>query len=199
MKDYQPNEVLGNSYEALDIIRMGCSCYIIFSPPDSRFHVLGEDTNVKTALIRIRKAYFQIAARQIAPVRKYILDFGNAQDEIHSHVTLEDYQRIKRIDSVASTIPGHTGKSPRSQGKVVSRSTKQQLVETSMYDVKIAGKTIMLMISKLHYYRGHLRLRIHLGTFLATHYKISSNEDYPLDDFNEMIKQSQFAGEVTPE
>ena len=71
--------------------------------------------------------------------------------------------------------------------------------ETSTRDVKIAGKIIMRMISNLHYYRGHLRLRIRLGTFLATHFRISSHESYPMDDFNDMIKQSQFAGEVTSE
>ena len=73
------------------------------------------------------------------------------------------------------------------------------MAETSTRNVKIAGKTIMLMIKKLYYYRGHLRLRIRLGTFLATHYRISPHESYTIDDFNEMIKQSQFGGEVTPE
>lgn len=199
VKDYQPNEVLGNSYEALDVIRMGCSCYIIISPDKSGFNVLGNTADVKTALVRLRKAYFQIAARQIASVRKYILDFGNAEEEIRSHVALEDYERIKRIDPSAATAQEHPGKSPKSQGKVVSRSTEQELSEAGTHDVKIAGKTIMRMISNLHYYRGHLRLRIRLGTFLATHYRISTDESYTMDDFNEMIKQSQFAGEVTPE
>lgn len=197
MKDYQPNEVLGNSYEALDIIRMGCSCYIIFAPESSGFHVLGEESNVKSALIRMRKAYFQIAARQIASVRKYILNFGNAE-EIHSHVTLESYQHIKRIDPSAATAQVHLGKSPQSQGKIVSRSTEQQMLETSIRDVKIAGKKIMLTIAKLHYYRGHLRFRIRLGTFLATHYR-TGTQDYMINDFDDMIEQSQFAGEVTPE
>jgi hypothetical protein len=199
MKEYQPNEVLGNSYEALDVIRMECSCYIIFSPDISGFRVMGNAADVKTALIRMRKAYFQIAARQIAPVRRYMLDFGNAEDEIRSHVGLESYERVKRIDPSAATAPEHPGKSPKSQGEVVSRSTEQQMSDTSTRDVKIAGRTIMLMISKLHYYRGYLRLRIRLGTFLATHYKISTHKSYTIGDFHEMIKQSQFAGEVTPE
>ena len=199
VKDYQPNEVLGNSYEALDLIRMGCSCYIIFSPEHSGFHVLGDDTNVKVALLRMRKAYFQIAARQISPVRKYILYFGNAEDEIRSHVGLESYERIKRIDSSASTAQVHLGKSPKSQGKGETWSIEQQILGTSMRDVKIAGKTIMRMISRLHFYRGQLRLRIRLGKFLATHYKISATDDYTINEFNEMVKQSQFAGEVTPE
>jgi hypothetical protein len=199
VKDYQPNEVLGNSYEALDIIRMGCSCYIIFSPEHSGFHVMGHTSDVKTALVRLRKAYFQVAARQIASVRRYLLDFGDAEEEIRSHVALESYERIKRIDPSADTAQHPPGKSLKSQGKVVLRSTEQQMAETSTRDVKIAGKTIMLMIKKLHYYRGHLRLRIRLGTFLATHYRISPHESYTIDDFNEMIKQSQFGGEVTPE
>jgi len=199
VKDYQPNEVLGHSYEALDIIRMGCSCYIIFSPEHSGFHVMGHTADVKTALVRLRKAYFQVAARQIASVRRYLLDFGNAEEEIRSHVALESYERIKRIDPSAATAQLPPGKLPKSQGKVVSRSTEQQMSEASTRGLKIAGKTIMLMIKKLHYYRGHLKLRIRLGTFLATHYRISPHESYTLDDFNEMIKQSQFGGEVTPE
>ena len=147
----------------------------------------------------MRKAYFQIAARQIASVRKYILDFGNAE-EIRSHVTLEPYQHIKRIDPSAATAQVHLGKSPQSQsqGKIVSKSTEQQMLETSIRDVKIAGKKIMLTIAKLHYYRGHLRFRIRLGTFLATHYR-TGTQDYMINDFDDMIEQSQFAGEVTPE
>lgn len=43
VEEYQPHEVLGNSYEALDPIRMDCSCYVIYNQNISGFQVLGGD------------------------------------------------------------------------------------------------------------------------------------------------------------
>lgn len=199
VKEYQPHELLGNSYEAFDPIRMDCSCYVVFEPDISAFQVMGETSAVKTALLRIRKACFQIAAHQIAPVRRYILHFGDTGGDVSSHVALASYDRVKRIGATASVIEQPPGCCPYSQGEVESEEDKQQLLDSSTQNIKIAGKTIMLMINKLHYYRGHLRFRIRLGAFLATNYRATDDGTYTTEDFTDMIQQSQFAGEITPE
>jgi hypothetical protein len=198
VKEFQPHELLGNSYEAFDPIRMDCSCYVIYNQDISGFKVMGEAGAVKAALLRIRKACFQITARQIAPVRRYFLHLHEA--EVSSHVTLLLYEHIKRIGATATTTQDHPGYSPQAWYETDLDATEQQQHrEMSTRDVKIAGKTIMLMIAKLHYYRGHLKLRVRLGTFLAMEYRATENGKYTIDDFREMIQQSQFVGQVTPE
>lgn len=201
VQDHQPHEVLGTFCEALDPIRMDCSCYVVFYPETQLFQAMGDADAVKTALLRIRKTFFQVAARQIAPIRRYILHFTNddGQVTIPSKVSLQQFGRIKRIGASAKVTQEETAKSPRGAGERASGPLNEQVLATSTRDVNVAGKSILLMISKLHYYRGHLNFRIRLGTFLATHYKATENGSYAIDDFQEMLQQSQFAGEITTE
>lgn len=201
VKEFQPHELLGNSYEAFDPIRMECSSYVVFDQTVPGFQVMGEATAVKDALLRIRKACFQITARQVTPVRKYFLHLSESESEIPTHVTLEQYERIKRIAARNTSVPqDHPGCSPKGQADIdLEPEDEQQSHEMSTRDTKIAGKTMMRMIAKLHYYRGHLKFRIRLGTFLATHYRATGDGRYAVDDFREMLQQSQFVGEVTPE
>lgn len=201
VKEFQPHELLGNSYEAFDPIRMECSSYVVFDQTVPGFQVMGEASAVKEALLRIRKACFQITARQVAPVRKYFLQFSETESDIPTHVILEQYERIKRLAARNTTVPqDHPGCAPKGQVEIdLELQEEQQILEMSTRDAKIAGKTIMRMIAKLHYYRGHLRFRIRLGTFLATHYRATEDGSYSVGDFRDMLQQSQFVGEVTPE
>jgi hypothetical protein len=201
VKDFPPHELLGNSYEAFDSIRMECSSYVVFNQTVPGFEVMGDADAVEEALLRIRKAYFQITARPIAPMRRYFLHLSEMDDVLSTHVTLEQYERIRRIASTNTTVPqDHPGCSPKGQAEIDLRPEEErQSHEMSTRDAKTAGKMIMLMISKLHYYRGHLKFRIRLGTFLATHYRATEDGRYTVDDFKEMLRQSQFVGEVTPE
>jgi hypothetical protein len=201
VKEFQPHELLGTSYEAFDPIRMECSCYVVFDQSLPGFQVMGDATAVKDALLRIRKACFQITARQVAPVRRYFLHLGETESDIPTHVTLEQYERIKRIAARNITLPqDHPGCSPKGRVEIdLDPEEEQENREKSTQDVKIAGKSIMRMIAQLHYYRGHLTFRIRLGTFLATHYRATEDGRYTVDDFRSMLQQSQFVGEVTPE
>lgn len=199
-KEIQPHEVLGNSYEAFDSIRMECSCYVVFDHDIPAFKVMGKDSDVKAALLRIRKVFFQITAHQIAPVRRYFVHIGEEQDEMPSHVTLESYEVVKRLGPGNTTSQVPEGCSPRGHTEIyLDAAEHQQRHEMSVRDARIAGKTIMLVIAKLHYYRGHLKLRIRLGTFLVREFMRPDDDGYTFEAFKEMIQQSQFAGEVTPE
>lgn len=201
VKEFQPHELLGNSYEAFDPIRMECSSYVVFDQTVPGFQVMGEATAVKDALLRIRKACFQITARQVTPVRKYFQHLSESESNIPTHVILEQYERVKRIAAKNAIVSqDHPGCSPKGHAEIdLDPEEEQQSHGMSTRDAKIAGKTIMRMIAKLHYYRGHLKFRIRLGTFLATHYRATEDGRYAVDDFRDMLQQSQFVGEVTPE
>lgn len=72
MKDYPPQEILGTHYEALDPIRMDCSCYVVWK--NNAFQVMGKSLDrVKAALLRLRQTIFQITAKQLPLVRMYVV------------------------------------------------------------------------------------------------------------------------------
>lgn len=68
VKEYTPHEILGTNYEALDAIRMDCSSYIVWKKDSFQIMAMKSD-NVKTALMRLKTTVFQIAAKQLAPMR----------------------------------------------------------------------------------------------------------------------------------
>lgn len=68
MKDYAPKEILGPNYEALDPIRMSCSCYVVWQK--NAFQIMGKSMEkVKAALLLLKRTIFQIAAKQLPTTR----------------------------------------------------------------------------------------------------------------------------------
>lgn len=68
VKEYNPQEILGTNYEALDPIRMDCACYVVWKK--NSFQVMGRNMEtIKAATLRLRRTVFQIAAKQLPPLR----------------------------------------------------------------------------------------------------------------------------------
>ncbi|KAK3696548.1 hypothetical protein LTR37_017890 [Vermiconidia calcicola] len=189
MLEYRPDEVLGMSYEALDPIRMDCSCYVVYRPERSLFQILGSGKDVQEGLLRIRKACFQIAARQIQPVRLYLLHWPDAV-YLPSHVYLEPYHYP------AATTDGlpedeKSGILPRGDGEQDGASRLER--QTGLNEERI--RTVLLRtLPKLHYYRGNIQMRVRLGRFLATQFKKSKDGRFTLDELGDQeIEQHALA------
>jgi len=190
--DYRPEDVLGPSYEILDPIRMECQCYIIFKKEHSSFEIMGAYEDVMAATMRIKKVCFQLAARQIPPLSKYRLHFPDGQ-ESPSHVRLAPYQPIKILEP-PGTSSRPSGKAPCGEG-----TNLDDLNQVGKKSVRYIQRSLLKTFDYLQYYRGPLSLRVRLGTFLATHYREPEDGLYELEDFQEMLGQSQFQGEITAE
>lgn len=192
--EWRPDKILGPNFEALDPIRMDCSCYVVFVSEKAAFHVMGKADDVKTALARLRKTCFQIAARQIAPVRMYLLHWATA-DELPSHIVLKQYTRPiimsgqQPTDQVVQSIPRGLGVGDDGSRLVDQTSDNEQRVRD----------LVLCTLQKLHYYRSSLQMRITFGNFLAISFKKSRENKYTLNEYEDMIAESQFAGEVTQE
>ena len=104
VQEYRPDEILGTNYEALDPIRMDCSCYVLFVKDRSIFQVMGKGGDVQKGLLRLRGTCFQIAARQITPLRSYLLHWPNVS-HLPGHVRLESYEHTKLITDDATAEP----------------------------------------------------------------------------------------------
>lgn len=57
----------------------------------------------------------------------------------------------------------------------------------------------MRTLSKLPYHRGSVRMRFHFGRFVATQYMLPENGRYSLQEYESMVKESQFQGLTTDE
>lgn len=189
---YRPEEVFGSNYEALDPIRMDCRAYIIFDSERNAFQVMGKVEPVKNALVRIRKACFQVVARQIAPVRLYLLHWPEGT-RLPSYVALEPYQGLK---TTSECLEYALMNSPLARGE--DFGSRPVNGDSSAIEARV-GNVLLRTLSKLHYLRGQIRLRIRLGRFLATQFKKPTEGVYTFNDYEQMIGESQFTGEVTQE
>ncbi|KXT01537.1 hypothetical protein AC578_4548 [Pseudocercospora eumusae] len=205
--EYKPNEVLGPSFEALDDIRMDTSCYIDFASERSVFRVMGAEKKVKRALMRLRKSCFQLTARSINPARTYLVRWLNGAN-IPTHVYLEPYPLPAVLaSSDVDTVDGTPSMSPRAEGFEESRPKIESNRHLSKMNTERVRVTLGNALRKIHFYQGHITLRIRLGTFLLSSYRMPEDavdenpQDvlYELKEYQDMTEESQFFGRVTEE
>ncbi|OQO04834.1 hypothetical protein B0A48_07851 [Cryoendolithus antarcticus] len=196
VEDYDPEAVLGPSFEALDRIRMDTACHIIFTSKIESFNILGSQSGVTKAVVLLRNVCFQIAARQLDSTRRYLLH--NADDSQHfTAVALKQYTHPHMPGDDADR--DKTGQSPRGEDLVETDGKLLPTDGSSHRNALLLKAIVVHQLSRLHFYRGHLDLRIRLGRFLMTQYKMPVDGSYSFEDFQGMLKQTQFRGEVTME
>lgn len=183
------------SYEALDPIRTACKCHIVFVQEQSSFHVMGKKAKaVQEGLRRLRTTCFQIAARQIASVRLYLLHWPDALC-LPTHVYLEPYYP-PTLDSKQPATEPKLGNAPRGEGVENNEARMENQTGDSEKRVR---RLVLRALLKLHYFRGHIRMRLRFGEFLAQQFRQPKDGMYSLEEYEDMIKESQFAGYVTQE
>lgn len=197
VNEYRHDEVLGANYEALDPIRMECSCYIVFYKERDLFRVMGKQENVEHGLQRIRKICFQLDAWQIGVLRLYLLRWPEDLDEMPSKVCLQPYD----LPSIMIEAPvAKVAHSPRGADSHIMDENEVAIAQQS---TEREGQTvkdeIMKTVRKLRFYRGNICMRLRLGTFLVRSYKPPKDGSYELEEYKEMIAQPQFNGQVTCE
>lgn len=165
---------------------------MVFNKQSSVFEVSGKAKEVKEGVLRLRKTYFQIVARSIPTVRIYSLHWPNATG-FPSHVHLQPYEHTK---AASNDNPGTVGNIPLGDGQLDAGTPFE--IQTVAGEGK-ARALLMLILKKLHYYRGSVKMRIRLGTFLVIQFRQPKDGHYELEEYEDMIKESQFIGQVTEE
>ncbi|RMZ07557.1 hypothetical protein D0860_05057 [Hortaea werneckii] len=191
----RPDEVLGSSYEALDPIRMNCSCHITFHAGLGVFRIFGTASEVKAGLQRLLLTCFQIAARQVLPVRKYLLRWP--QETVPAYLYLEQYDHPVSLTNDSMPLTKY-GRSPRGEYLDEDARPVRAAMETAVNTRRVRNM-IISMLGKLHYFRGSIQMRIRLGTLLLKQYKPPTDDLYDLDEYERMANESQFQAEVTQE
>lgn len=197
--DYQPDSILGSSAEALDPIRMQLSCYIVYNKERNLFRIMGKPSDVQIGLLRIRQTCFQVAAKQCNPVRMCLLRWPNAA-EVPLYVYLKDYEP-PAISMPEDQESQKTRKAPRGEEYEPDEQREEQAGLQNSVSSERLRSAVFRTLNKLHYYRGHIQIRIRLGIFLVDQYKAPDERYgvYDLEEYEDMIKESQFSGEVTQE
>ncbi|KAF2862800.1 hypothetical protein K470DRAFT_262661 [Piedraia hortae CBS 480.64] len=196
MDEVNPKEVLGPYYEALDYIRMSCKCYIVFKAERNAFSAMGKSANVDDALERIRKACFQIAARQTSCKRMYMRRWPEGEIKSYS-VTLMPYNK-----PLAAQLDPESAVTPRAKfdpGPAAKDITIQANDETYRSGMKIRS-AVLRTLHQLHYYRGPITLKVRLGTLLLDQFMpLEHRKAYTMEEYAKMTVQSQFVARVTEE
>jgi hypothetical protein len=197
--EYRPEEVLGQSLEALDPIRMAQSCHIVRAD-DGRpiLQTMGDVRNVRHALMALKTTCFQIAARSIDPVRLYLLRWPSGARG--SHVFLENYQH-PRVACPTTTIQEDSSKSPRTEGLRTCPADIEEAGVSSSLSIERARSTIESSLRQITCLQGSIQLRARLGMFVLTRYKGFQDQDdmYELPEYELMSSQSQFKARTTEE
>ncbi|RMX84854.1 hypothetical protein D0869_04257 [Hortaea werneckii] len=195
IEECRPDEVLGSSYEALDQIRMDCSCHITFHAGLGVFRVAGTALQVKAGLQRLLRTCFQIAARQVLPVRQYLLRWPH--ETVPTYLYLEQYEHPASSTSEGMSCT-KSGRSPRGEYLEEDARSARAAMETEVNKRRVRNM-IISMLGKLYYFRGSIQMRIRLGTLVLKQYKPPRDELYDLDEYERMTDESQFQAEVTQE
>lgn len=196
--EYRPDEVLGINSEALDPIRMRTECFIVWSRDHSAFKIFGSIAGVMKALSQLRVTMFQVASRNICPVRKYLSHWRNSEPGQFVHADEEHENPQLLVPADEPPVPA--SKTPRADGDLTHDSAlaaNGRLTTHSLEDVK---STLATALCKIHYLRGHIAFRIRLGIFVLTSWKgLPAGESWELAEYEEMTLMSQFRGRVTEE
>ncbi|KAI7277584.1 hypothetical protein KC345_g6537 [Hortaea werneckii] len=187
INECRPDEILGSSYEALDPIRMNCSCHITFHAGLGVFRVAGTASEVKAGLRRLLLTCFQITAKQVLPVRKYLLHWPH--DIVPAYLYLEQYEHPASLASEGMPLTKY-GRSPRGEYLDEDARPARAAMETAVNTRRVRNM-IISMLGKLHYFRGSIQMRIRLGTLLLKQYKPPTDDLYDLDELGDRTTEER--------
>ena len=201
IQEYRTEDVLGGSHEALDPIRMDCSCHIVFDPDRKVFKILGKPSEVQEGLQRLMRTVFQVTAKQVYPARMYLLRWQDAA-RVAPFIYLRDYDPPAILYPAEAMTPTARKAPACDPDSPVDESAVELACSLTERACERLRTVLLWTLDKLHYYRGHLQLRLRLGTFLLDQYKEAADGVYEYEGdggYLEMLEESQFRGEVTQE
>lgn len=191
MKDTNPQDSLGKSFELLDDIRYECEVYILFLRERGMFLILGENPgNVERATDRIFGTFCETAAKNRRPNLKFLVqtpstNLPTAYVSLLKNHSLEGRHLTTHPELM--TVQVVFSGDPPSQKFLDNWRVKRSKLENanSLYLKQVAQQGL----NDVLYLRGHITLKIHFGTLvLFNHPQPSADGLFSLEDFCSMIR-----------
>ena len=157
--EIRPDDLLGPSYEAFDPIRMAYHSYILFNNQLSAFQILSlEKDAVEHAMERIKGTMKEFVARNSREITMHMIERPQAR-------LMRENVRMKEGHDM---VPVLTGKH-LAPSKLAEWDRERKRVEDHQFAQW--RQTLDRALKRLRYYRGHVRMRVLLGTFSLTSFR----------------------------
>lgn len=165
--EIRPEELLGPSYEAFDPIRMDYHSYILFNNQLSSFQILSHEVGaVKNAMKRIQGTMKEFVARNSREILVHMVEKPQAR-LMREGVKLKDVTDMGQEMELAK-IPLLTGKHLSPLGLA---DWDRERLQTEEHQFAYWRQTLDKALKRLRHYRGHVRMRVLLGTFALTTFR----------------------------
>jgi len=188
-----PTELFGQSVEAFDPVRMAYHCHITFDTERSMFRVLSNNPKaVQEALRRIRTTVSELVSRSKKPIRLYLLlppSLGAIRSEIglkNSRPTISKI-RVKPL-LVGQPLSGE-GLQEWAQLRPKFSAANESCIQ----------RAVIECLSRVRFYRGLVRMRVHFGSFVFSVYKKPKGPNHTFEEFMQMMRSSATTGELIKE
>lgn len=160
--EIRPDDLLGPSYEAFDPIRMDYHSYILFDDQLSSFKILGsEKGSVERAMRRIKGTMIEFVARNNREITVHMVERPQAR-------LMRENVKMKEGKDEHAIIPVLAGTYLTSQKRAEWDRERKRVEDHQFAQWR---QTIDKALKRLRYYRGHVRMRVLLGTFQLTTFR----------------------------
>lgn len=196
VEEVRPQDILGDGLEAMDPVRTANKCHIIFDDQHSVFKIFTDKLeSVKQTLSRIEGIMKEYVARTNRPVTRYYIEPSDTSAH-RNDVSITPSQSSGPTPS-GLQIPTSTGKPLELEESAAWIRLRANLISQSSRGVEDALKKT---IPNLVYYRGHVRMRVHFGTFALTVFRWPGTApSIPFKDFMKNMAMSGTKGTMIRE
>lgn len=172
---------------------MAYHCHVTFDSERSLFRVLSNNPKaVQEALRRIRTTVSELVSRGKKPTRLYLL-LPPSSGAIRSEISLK-----KSCSSVSKTRV-----KPLLVGQPLKREKLEEWAQLrpklSAANESCIQRGIVESLSRVRFYRGLVRMRVHFGSFVFSVYKKPQGQTHTFEEFMQMMRSSTTAGELIKE
>ena len=184
VEEVRPEELLGDSLEALDPIRFEYKCHIVFDNQTSAFKIFTDDPeSVGKTMLRITGVMREYTAKFTTRNSRRIVEY---LIEPPSPFTMR--KDIKTLSGPSTESGISAGKIPLLTGDVLETTAYDSWLENSkvmtVQNIYRIEQALRKAIPLLPYYRGNVRMRIQYGTFELTTLRWPENtSSMPFQDF----------------
>ena len=184
-------ELLGQSCEAFDPIRMHCRAHILFESQLSLFKILSDDhAAVQNAIKRIESTMREFFARNGKSILRYLIE-PPAPAAMQKEIKMLPGPSLTQTGS-ATMLPALTGGNLGLEELKVWFKASQDLAAWNQNQMQRALYRSMV---RLPYYRGRVQMRVLFGTFALTVFRWSKEtESIPFERFREDMGLSNSKG-----
>lgn len=172
---------------------MAYRCHITFDTERSLFRLLSNNQKaVQEALGRIRTTVSELTSRSKQPIRLYLL-LPPSLGAIRSEVGLKNSRPAISKTRVKPLLVGQ----PLTGEEV--QEWAQLRPKLSAANESCIQRAIIECLSRVRFYRGLVRMRVHFGSFVFSVYKKPKGPTHTFEEFMQMMRSSTTAGELIKE